>query len=758
MTLKISTLLVSFSLSLGIFVAGFAVAAPITDIEVTGNQRVENVTVEAYLPFTRGADFDAARIGDIVKTLYSTGLFADVNVRWENNILKIEVEENPLVNQVAIEGNENIDDEILQEGLLLKPRAVFTPAKAQQDARALEEAYKARGRFLTTVAPQLIERDQNRVDVVYKVTEAEETDIAEIRFVGNAHFDDGDLRDTIATKESAWWRFLTSADTYDPNRLEVDRQLIRRLYLTNGFADVQVQSAVAELARDESAFYVTFTVQEGVRYNFGQIDLAINAPDTPLKTDTLEPAVTLAQGELYNAQRIEENIDNLIDAIGAEGFAFLDVEPTFERNEAEQSVDVTFNINPGPRVYVNRIEIEGNTRTLDEVIRREMRLVEGDAFSSTKVRRSRERVNRLGFFEDVQVRQQETEVPDRVDLTFEVEEQSTGEFNIGAGFSTFEGLLASADVKERNLLGTGKELAVRFSISEIKQDFNIGFTEPYFLNRELAAGFDLFNEETDYQDESSFDVRNTGGAVRFNFPLSEFSSNNIRLTAKEVDISDIGSSASPLVAREAGVRNGVSVANTWTYDTRDSVLEPTRGVRTSLLTEYSGFGTDISYIKGLASASWHNQLADDWVLSLGGRVGAITDLGEDLPIFEHFSAGGGNLRGFATRGIGPRDKTTNDALGGKYLVGHNIELTFPLGTALDDLGVNGLLFTDGGLVTEFDNATNQVTDDTTYRISAGAGVHWRSPIGPLRLEFGIPLVKAAEDDTQIFSFNIGSRF
>lgn len=745
-------------LSLGVMWAGCVAAAPIEDIEIKGNQRVEDVTVEAYLPFTRGADFDAGRIGDIVKTLYSTGLFADVDVRWENNVLKIEVEENPLVNQVAIEGNENIDDEILQEGLLLKPRAVFTPAKAQRDARALEEAYKARGRFLTSVKPQLIEREQNRVDVVYKVNEAEETDIAEIRFVGNDHFDDGDLQDTIATKESAWWRFLTSADTYDPNRLEVDRQLIRRLYLKNGFADVQVQSAVAELARDESAFYITFTIQEGVRYNFGEVDLAVNAPDTDLKKDALQPAVTLERGELYDAQRIEENIDNLIDAIGAQGFAFLDVEPSFSRNEADRTVDVTFNINPGPRVYVNRIEIEGNTRTLDEVIRREMRLVEGDAFSSTKVRRSRERVNRLGFFKEVKVKQQETQVPDRVDLTFEVEEQSTGEFNIGAGFSTFEGLLASADVKERNLLGTGKELAVRFSVSEVKQDFNIGFTEPYFLDRELSAGVDAFNEETDYQDESSFDVRNTGGAVRFRFPLSEFASNNIRVAAKEVDISDIGDNASPLVAREEGARTGVSLANTWTYDTRDSILEPTRGVRTSVLTEYSGFGTDISYLKGLVSGSWHKELADDWVLALGGRVGAITDLGNDLPIFEHFSAGGGNLRGFETRGIGPRDRTTDDALGGKYLLGHNIELTFPLGTALDDLGVNGLLFTDGGIVTEFDNATDQVIDEDTYRISAGAGVHWRSPIGPLRLEFGIPLVKADEDKTQIFSFNIGSRF
>ncbi len=733
------------------------VAENIQLIKVEGNARVEKETVQSYLPFREGQKFQAFHISQAIKSLYATGLFDEVNARWDGKNIVVSVVENPLVNRVVFEGNDEINKKQLEKVIQLKARSIFTPAKAQRDVQELLAAYRQRGRFLATVKPQIIRRDQNRVDVIYNINEGEKTRIQNIGFVGNKRFDDADLQKVILTKESAWWKFLTSSDTYDPDRLDVDKELLRRYYLQHGYADFQVISAVAELSRDKKNFFITFTVSEGQKYDFGLIDVVVNADDKSLKKEELLQEVSLASGELYNALRVEKNIDTLIDFLGNKGFAFLDVTPVFEQNEAERLVDVIFEINPGPRVYVNRINVEGNTRTRDEVVRREMRLAEGDAFSVNKLKRSKDRLNRLGYFGKVDIKRAETDQPDRVDLTVAVEEQSTGEFNVGAGVSTFEGLLATADVRERNFLGKGQEVAVKFAFSGKRQDYNLSFTEPYFLGQELSAGVDLFNQQTDFQDESSYDLDNTGGALRLGFPVDEFSRNVMRLGFKETKISNVGSASSQFVKREAGKRSSLSLSNTYITDTRDSRLTPTRGYRISATIEGSGIASDVTYLRGLLNASWHKELAEDFVLSLGGRVGVINDLGEDLPIYEHFSGGGTNLRGFAIKGIGPRDKTTDDALGGMYMLGNNIELSFPL-PGLSDMGMKGILFSDGGIVTEFEGATDAVTDSDTYRISAGAGIFWQSPVGPIRLDFGVPVVKASEDKSEFFSFNIGSRF
>jgi len=738
--------------------ASFSVHAEIIQrIDVTGEGRVEKETVKNYLPSIVGQDVTPADVSTYVKRLHATGLFAEVNIDVTNGVMVVNVQENPLVNQVAFEGNNKIVSQRLEEIVNLAPRAIYTPAKVQRDVQDLLTAYRARGRFLTEVRPQVIKRDQNRVDVVYVITEGEKTQIKDIRFVGNERFDDGDLKSVVATKESAFWRFLSTADSYDPNRLEVDKELLRRHYIQHGYADFQVSSAVAELSPDKSKFFITYTLNEGPVYDFGVAGVNVSEQAEGVDAAELDTLIPLEAGDLYNAQRVENVVDVMIDHLGAKGFAFLDVRPEFNKNEAERKIDVTFNIQPGPRVYVNRINVEGNTRTRDHVLRREINLVEGDAFSSTKLSRSRDKLNFLGYFENVDIVPSETEDPDRVDLNVQVSEQSTGEFNVGAGFSSFEGIIATADIRERNLLGKGQDLNVRFSLSGINQNFNIGFTEPYFLGRKLAAGFDLFNEETDFQDESSFDLSNSGGNLRFTLPLGEFTSSSLRFGYRETEISDVGSGASSLVAREEGTRDSIFLANTLAFDNRDSFITPTRGKRLALTNEYSGFGSDIDFVRSQLNGSWHKEVQDGFVLSVGARAGAIFDLGQDLPIFDHFNAGGASLRGFEVSGIGPRDRVTDDSLGGQFLLGHNVELTFPI-PSLKDLGVNGAIFTDGGIVTEFEGATNDVIDSQTYRVTAGAGLHWKSPVGPLRLEFGFPIVKAEEDKTQVFSFSIGTRF
>jgi outer membrane protein insertion porin family len=735
-------------------------AAPVSEIKVVGAERVAAETITSYLPFKVGESFDDAQTGATVRSLFATGLFANVVLAQDAaGVVTVNVVENPLVNRVVFEGNEEVDSKRLEELTQLKPRAIYSPAKVQADVQALQAAYRARGRFTTSINAQLIQRDQNRVDVIYNIAEGEKTRIAKISFVGNQRFSDSDLDAVIATKESAWWRFLSANDAYDPARLELDRDMLRRFYLQRGYADVQITSAVAELSRDKKDFVITYTIFEGPQYDFGSVNLALQAEAEGLDMASLQPVVTMKAGELFNAKRVDDTTDKLIDALGAKGFAFLDVKPSYQKDEAARRVDVTYAITPGPRVYVNRINIEGNTRTRDNVIRREMRLAEGDAFSSEKVKRSQDRLSYLGFFEKAEIARAETDQPDRMDLNVKVKEQSTGEFNVGAGFSTYDGLLTTANVRERNFLGRGQEVGVDYSLSQRQQNFNLSFTEPYFMGQPLAVGADAFNTRTDFQDESGYDTAVSGGAFRMGFPLNEFTRNDLRLGLKQTKIEGIGTNANQFVKREERDRTAVSLANTWAYDTRDSALNPTRGTRLSVGAEYAGFGMDTSYLRGNLTGAYTYSIWEDWALTAGGRVGLIEPLGDDLPIYEHFQGGGQDmLRGFEYGGIGPRDRATQDALGGKYMLGHNVDLVFPISNALNELGVKGVLFTDGGIVTEFDRANNSVIDDQTYRITAGAGVNWRSPIGPLRLQLGMPLVKADGDREQIFSFAVGTRF
>lgn len=735
-------------------------AATVTEITVRGSERVEAATILSYLPFKTGEVFDETQTAAVVRSLYATGLFANVELSQQpSGAVVVTVVENPLVNRVVFEGNKELDSKRLEELTQLKSRAIYSPQKVQADVQALQAAYRARGRFTTDVKAQLIQRDQNRVDVIYAIQEGEKSRIASIDFVGNRRFNDSDLKAVIATKESTWWRFISTADAYDPARVEVDRDMLRRFYLQRGYADVQITSGVAELSRDKKDFVITYTVFEGPQYDFGNVDVALQAEAEGLDVNALKGVVTMKAGELFNAKRVDDTTDKLIDALGARGFAFLDVKPTYQKNEAERRVDLTYAITPGPRVYVNRINIEGNTRTRDNVIRREMRLAEGDAFSSDKVKRSQDRLSYLGFFEKAEISRAETDDPDRMDLNVKVKEQSTGEFNVGAGFSTYDGFLTTANVRERNFLGRGQQVGIDYSLSQRQQNFNLSFTEPYFMGEPLAVGADAFNTRTDFQSESGYDTSVNGGALRLGFPLDEFTRNDLRLGLKQTKIEGIGSNANHFVKMEQRERNALSLTNTWAYDTRDSFLNPTRGVRVAATGEYAGFGLDTSYLRGNLLAAVTHSVWEDWALTLGGRMGLIEPLGDKLPIYEHFQGGGQDmLRGFEYGGIGPRDRTSGDALGGKYLVGHNLDLVFPISNALNELGVRGVLFSDGGLVTEFDRKSNAIVDDQTYRISAGAGLNWRSPIGPLRLQLGFPLVKADKDRQQVFSFAVGSRF
>ncbi|MEM6490924.1 MAG: outer membrane protein assembly factor BamA, partial [Pseudomonadota bacterium] len=511
-----------FAVALSVFVAGGAQAqqgGTISAIVVEGAQRIDDATVQSYMAVAPGEPFDLALINESLKSLYATGLFADVRIERQGGALIVRVEENPIISQIAFEGNNRIDDETLESEIQLRSRVVYTPARAQADTQRIQELYRRSGRFAARIEPKLIERDQNRVDLVFEIDEGDTTGIRSILFVGNEAFSDGELRDVIGTTESAWWAFFRVSDTYDPDRLSFDRELLRRFYLSEGYADFEIRSAVAELTPDEADFIITFTVDEGVRYRFD--DAIVTAQIRGLPVGQFAPLITHERGEFYDASEVETTVEALSDAVGDLGYAFVDIRPQIERNREARTIELNYAIGEGPKVIVERIDVTGNFRTQDEVIRREFRFAEGDAFNTSKLRRSRQRIQNLGFFSNVDVRTTPGSSPDRTVVEVEVEERSTGEISFGLGFSTADGPLGDVAIRERNFLGKGQDLRLAVQVAGDSQQVDFGFTEPYFLDRPLLAGVNVRATQRDLQDETSFDERNVGGGFVIGYEIAE---------------------------------------------------------------------------------------------------------------------------------------------------------------------------------------------------------------------------------------------
>jgi len=728
----------------------------LSEVRVEGTQRIEPETVRSYLRLNPGDPFDPVLIDQSLKSIFATGLFADVTLRREGDALIVTVVENPIINRIAFEGNNKLDDEALSAEIELRPRIVFTRTKVQNDVQRLLELYRRSGRFAATIEPKIIELAQNRVDLVFEISEGPVTGIKSINFVGNRAFSDGSLRDVITTSETAFWRILSSSDTYDPDRLTFDRELLRRFYLSEGYADFRVISVIAELTPDREGFIVTFTVEEGARYKFGKIEIISSLRN--LDPLVLQEEVTTEEGDWYDASAVEDSIANLTEVVGNRGFAFVDVRPRTERNREQLLINLTYDIQEGPRVFVERIDIQGNIRTLDKVIRREFRLVEGDAFNSARLKRSRQRIQRLGFFSSVEITNEQGSAPDRTVVTVDVEEQSTGDLTFGAGFSTNVGPLGSIGLRERNLLGRGQDLRINLTVSGVRSEVDLSFTEPYFLDRKLAAGFDAFATDTQ-QDESSFDEQRIGAGLRAGYDLYEHVRQIWRYTASRRTINDVDDDASLLVKAEEGTRYESSIGQELVYDSRDSRFDPHTGIVGKLATTVAGLGGDVRNVKTVVSGAKYFPLGDDLTLAVKGEVGNIFGFaGSDTEVSDRFFIGGTTFRGFEFGGVGPRDAVTNDALGGKnYYIG-TLEFTFPLGLP-EEFDIKGRLFADVGAVWALDNSTTATVDDSTSpRITIGAGFSWNSPFGPVIIDLGYPIVKEDFDESQILTFSFGTRF
>ena len=747
---------IALAVVLGVWAGAATAQAQVIDaVLVEGNERIEADTVRSYVSIGPGDSFDPDAVNESLKALFATGLFADVAILREGNALVIRVVENPIINRVIFEGNESIEDSVLESEIQLRPRVVYTRPRVQSDLQRLTEIYRRSGRFAATVEPKVIQLPQNRVDLIFEVNEGPLTGVRRINFIGNSHFSDGALRDEIRTRESAWYRFATTADSYDPDRLTFDQELLRRFYLANGYVDFRVISAVAELTPDRSDFIITFSLEEGQRYRVAAIDIDSRLRD--LSTEQLLLLVELEAGEWYDAEEVENAVVALTQEVGRLGYAFVDITPQIERDREAGTVDVMFEIGEGPRIYVERIDIVGNVRTSDEVIRREFRLVEGDAYNSVLIRRSRQRILNLGFFDRIDIGTSEGSAPDRTVLTVEASEVPTGEISFGAGVSSADGLLGEISLRERNLLGQGLDFRLGLTASSRRQEIDLSVTEPYFMERNISAGVDVFSNTNDLQEESSYDRKSTGFALRAGYPLAERLRHSVSYGLRRNEVSDVGDQTSRFIASQEGSTTTSALSHTLTYDLRDSSIEPTEGYFASLSQEAAGIGGDTKYLKHTLSYGYFHSLYDGWVLAGLARAGHIVGLDDDVRIVDRFFLGGRRLRGFQPSGVGPRDSETGDALGGNVFYSVTGELGFPLG--LDEaLNLRGAVFVDVGSLAKIDDSGDGIQEEGSPRLSVGVGLNFRSPIGPIRLDFARALVKEDFDRTEGFRFSFGTRF
>jgi len=722
----------------------------IRSITVVGNQRLEQETVISYMPLRIGEAYNNERLDEAITALLETELFADVGIRANDGAITVEIRENPVINRIILEGNKRLKDEKINPEIKLAPRQIFTRSKVRADVARIIELYRRQGRFAAEVEPKIVQLDQNRVDVVFEISEGPKSKVRQINIIGNDKFSDSELRSEMATKQSRLYRIFSSGDTYDPDKLAYDQQKLRQFYLTQGYADFRVISAVAELTPDRKDFVITYVVEEGERYKFG--DVKVESEIRDLKPEQVQRLVTIKKGQWYNAKKIEDTVTTINEAAGLIGYAFADVRPDFARDKEKLTMGVTFKVADAPRVYVERIDINGNTNTRDKVIRREFRLAEGDAFNSVRVKRSQDRIQGLGFFQDnLEIEQQPGSAPDRVILAVNLEEKSTGDLTVSAGFSSLERFLVNLSITQRNFMGKGQTVSASINYSTYSKSFELGFLEPYVFDQNISLGGNLYRR--DYNSfrysgnsrDTTYQQTTTGGRVTLGAQLTEYMALQLRyrLDYDEVtldkDLFFVNGVCDPLRAGRylcdaIGNRVTSSIGYSLVFDSLNNRLRPTSGQSVSLSQDVAGLGGDVRYLRTTAQAAKYWGIGGGFVFSAkveGGYIHSFENsdtVGKDpVRLTDRFFLGEPQMRGFAIRGIGPRvlripitlDDNGNvipsggksdiidDALGGKaYYLGH-LELEIPLGSGGKELGLRPSVFVDAGALFDLDDPIAQ---------------------------------------------------
>jgi len=725
-------------------------------IAVSGSQRIEPETVRSYVKLRAGAPYTRETLDQALQDLFATELFADVQIRDDAGNLTIIIRENPVINRIVFEGNKRIKEDKLGKELKLAPRTIFTRSKVRADIARIIELYRRQGRFAATVEPKMVMLDQNRVDVVYEISEGPKSKVRQINILGNEVFSDGDLRSEMVTKRSRFYRFFSSNDSYDPDRLAYDQGKLRQFYLTRGYADFRVVSAVAELTPDKRDFIITYVVEEGERYKFGEINVESEIRD--FKPDAVKTLLPMKQGEWYNAKQVEDTVENVTQTAGLLGYAFAQVDPQFQRDKEAKTMTITFRVADAPRVYVERIDINGNTLTQDKVVRREFRLAEGDAFNSIAVKRSQERIQSLGFFQEkLEIAQKPGSAPDRVVLEANVEEKSTGELQLSAGFSSLERFIVNASIRQRNFRGKGQELRASVNYSTYSKSIELGFTEPYLFDKNIALGGDIFRRDYNSfqfvgdQRNTTYQQLTTGFQLRTGVPITEYWSVAGRFGVSLDDVTldpgtyffdtDANGSldtcdpfrAGRYLCDALGKRTTSSIGYSLVYSNLDNSIRPTRGQRMVFSQDFAGLGGDVRYLRSRIDAAKYWRVLGNFILSASVEGGYIKSFeksrgpGVDkVRLTDRFFLGEPQMRGFDIRGIGPRvlrvpyeldangavvrdangnpvlvtdrNQISDDALGGRAYYQGRLELEIPLGSGARELGLRPSIFADVGAV------------------------------------------------------------
>ncbi|MGQ0672467.1 MAG: outer membrane protein assembly factor BamA [Hyphomicrobium sp.] len=745
-------------------------AQVVRDISVEGNRRVEPETVRSYLQFSVGDAYEGGKVDRSIKALFSTGLFQDVSIDLVGSTAVVTVIENPVVNEVAFEGNYEVDTDTLRAEVQLKPRSVFTRARAQADVQRILDVYQRQGRFAALVEPKIIELEQNRVNLVFEITEGGATKVKGINFTGNRAFSDSQLRDIISTTAAGWFDFLKGTSIYDPDRMSLDRELLRQYYLKNGYADARVVAANAELDADGSGFFINFTIEEGEMYSFGSV--TIESTLQGVVPSSLEDELLTESGDTYNGADIEKSVERLTLVVAEQGYAFVRVKPRAIPDPASRTISLVYLIEEGPRIYIERINVVGNTRTKDYVIRREFRLAEGDAYNPMLVDRAKKRLSGMGIFKAVDIKRSPGSAEDRVVLDVVVEEQSTGELSFGIGYSTSEGVIGDITLSERNLLGNGQFLRLKLSGSLERWQIDLSFTEPRFLDRNLAAGFDLYHKEIDQGEEAGFSSSRTGGAVRLGFPLAENMWMQTQYALDYTQLFDVREDrVSQFVVEELKQRGEDSITSlvgtTLAYDKRNHPKNPTAGYYFQLGADFAGVGGDVQYVRMFGEGRGYYPITEK--ITLVGRIvgGHIEGWGgDDVRLGDLYYRGGETVRGFDRGGFGPRDLLTDDAIGGTSYWAATAEVRFPIPFLPEDLGISGAVFADAGSLWDTNelaqrlNAQGRIllADESSVRASVGASILWNSPVGPLRMDLSHILQKEVYDEEELFRFGAQTKF
>ncbi len=742
-------------------------------IIIQGNERIDPETIISYLPISVGDQIDPGKVDQALKALFRTDLFSDVKIALNGTDLVVQVVENPVINQVLFEGNSSIKEDKLKDEVQVRPRGIFTRAKVQDDVGRIVELYRRAGRISATVTPKIIQLPQRRVDLIFEIHEGPKSGIIGINFLGNVQYSAGDLRGVIVTKESRWYKFFSSNDNYDPDRIEYDREQLRKYYRNRGFYDFRIISSVAELSPDRNGFSVTYALDEGVRYKFGKITVQTDLKK--LNGDILRSLLPVKEGQIFEDQKIEQATDALTFAAGAAGFAFVDVRPKFTANPAKHTVDVTFEVKEGPRVYIDRIDIVGNTATLDQVIRRQMTVSEGDAYNRALVDKSKTNIKALGFFKDVDVTNVPGSAPDRTNLQVKVVEQPTGQLTFSAGYSSVDGLIGDVGITESDFRGRAENVSLRLEAGSLEQQAVLSFTEPHFLNRDLAGGFDVYTQRYDFAEFSSYDTASTGVNLRLGFPLTQNMYITPHYTIRTDDVIVNGSLCIPgdelvsqVLCNERGSQLTSQIGYSLRFSRLNDPIDPTRGFDIGISQDVAGFGGSVHYVRNEFTTSWYHGFAKDLILSFSGAAGYVDGWnGDSVRISDLFYKGGDTFRGFEIAGIGPRDIQFGDALGGKLYAIGTWELRLP--THLPpEYGIKAALFTDFGTLGVLDKSSKvdpntnlpltAVKDDLGLRASAGISIFWKSPMGPLRFDFSQIIRKDSYDKTELFRFSTSTRF